>query len=134
MSKPRGSKELRILLVDDDELIRDAMEMYFGSTDILFHAVGTAEQALEKLRDQKFDVIITDYRLPGMDGLEFLKRLAASGNSARKAFTTAHGNAAVFARARELGAEWIIEKPLSVEKVEEFLGLKTPAPRNGGPT
>ena len=121
MGKVKQFENFRILLVDDDDFIRDSMEMYFGSINYVFHTVGSAEEALLRLKEQEYDVIITDFRLPGMDGLEFLNQLVRMNNRARKAFTTAHGNPQVFAKARDLGVERIIEKPLSVEKVEEFL-------------
>ena len=69
-------KDIRILLVDDDELIRDSLSMAFKNRYCAFIACESAEEALQVLGSDGFDIIISDFKLPGMDGLAFLKSAA----------------------------------------------------------
>ncbi|MDH6169944.1 CheY-like chemotaxis protein/CHASE3 domain sensor protein [Variovorax boronicumulans] len=66
-----------VLLVEDDELQREAVIKLIGDDDIEIVAVGSGEEALELLRTRVFDCMITDLRLPDMQGSELLKAMAA---------------------------------------------------------
>ena len=72
---------LSFLIVDDDldtlRTLRSLLE-YLGANTI--HACESAEHALEQLEDGRFDVILTDYQMKGMDGVAFTKRLREAGN------------------------------------------------------
>jgi CheY-like chemotaxis protein len=111
----------KILLVDDDERIRDSLRLFFEDQGCIFLAEERAERALEKLERQAFDIIILDYKLPGMNGLEFLGRIRKSHPATAKIFITAYSGEDLFAQAREAGAVGFIRKPLTSEKIEECL-------------
>ena len=68
-----------------------------------------------------YDIIISDYMLPGMNGLEFLKAVQMNPKRPFKVLITDFGIPEVFAQAREYGATCCIEKPLTVEKLETCL-------------
>ena len=114
-------EKARILLVDDDEPIRHSMGVFFEAEGCEFLGVESAENALEQIGRQHYDVIIADYRLPGMDGLEFLRTIRESHPQTKKIFTTAHARRELFSEARQMGANGCIEKPLTVEKIEQLL-------------
>ncbi|MEJ2723406.1 MAG: response regulator [Deltaproteobacteria bacterium] len=84
-------------------------------------AVETAEEGMEKLKRQHYDVIIVDYRLPGMDGLEFLDRIKDSHPNALTLLITAYGSGEVFSKASSLGVQGFIDKPFTVKTFEEAL-------------
>jgi CheY-like chemotaxis protein len=85
-------------------------------------AVGSSARALEELARHSFDIIILDYKLPGMNGLELLGRIQESHPAAAKIFTTAYSSSeGLFAQAREAGAVGFVKKPLTAEKIEECL-------------
>lgn len=69
-------KVKRILLVEDDDLQRDSIARLIGDDDIEITAVGFAQQALDLLRDQIYDCMIIDLKLPDMLGNELLKRMS----------------------------------------------------------
>ena len=96
-------REMKTLLIDDDEWIRDSMSLFFEGEGCNLLAVETAEEGMEKLKRQDYDVIIVDYRLPGMDGLEFLNRIRDSHPNALTLLITAYGSREVFSKASNLG-------------------------------
>jgi DNA-binding response OmpR family regulator len=68
-----------ILIVEDEKDVREVMsEMmdYFGYSTMI---VGSGEEALDKIKETSFDLIVTDLGLPGMDGREMVKRIRTSG-------------------------------------------------------
>jgi DNA-binding NtrC family response regulator len=63
-----------LLLIDDDHTIRDMLDMLFSKSHKC-HTADRAEQALEFLKVQSYDVVITDIAMPGVGGLEILRRI-----------------------------------------------------------
>lgn len=114
-------KEMKTLLVDDDEWIRDSMTLFFEDEGCDLLAVDTAEEGLEKLKGQQYDVIIADYRLPGMDGLEFMSKIRHSHPNAVKLLITAYGSREVFSKASSLGVQGFIDKPFTIDTIQEAL-------------
>jgi len=114
-------KESGILLVDDDEWIRDALSIYFEAEGCHISAYKTAEQALAAMRRKKFDIIITDYKLPGIDGIAFLKRIQRSHPKAVKIMITAYPSEAVVRQAKQAGAQQLLPKPFTSETIEACL-------------
>ena len=114
-------KKMRTLLIDDDEWIRDSMSLFFESEGCNLRALETAEEGLEELKKQPYDIIIVDYRLPGMDGLEFLKRISEPHPDALKILITAYGSKDVFLKAEKTGVNDFIDKPFTIETIEDVL-------------
>jgi CheY-like chemotaxis protein len=117
----RTLRHLKTLLIDDDEFVRDSIRLMFESRSCCIRTVETAEEALEILREQDFDVIITDYRLPGMDGLEFCRQLRVIRPRAMTVLITAYGSPALSAEAGDLGIQELVEKPITSEAIEASL-------------
>ena len=114
-------KEMKILLIDDDEWIRDSLCILFEYEGCHLLALETAEEAMEALKRQDYDIIIVDYKLPGMDGLEFLRRIQESHPNVMKMLITAYGSEEVVSEAKRLGAQDFVQKPFTSEVVEESL-------------
>jgi DNA-binding NtrC family response regulator len=114
-------KDMNILLVDDDEWIRDSLSIYFESEDCRISAHETAERALAELDRRKFDVIITDYKLPGMDGIAFLEKVKNSHPNAVKIMITAYASEVDVRRAKQAGAQDLIPKPFTSKTIEACL-------------
>jgi len=112
---------MKVLLVEDDQWIRDSLRRFFANENCALMAVETGEDALEILKGNDCDIIITDYRLPGMDGLAFLKKAQRINTRFKKILLTAYMTEAVIAEAFRLGVHEFIEKPFSTEDLEEAL-------------
>ncbi len=65
----------RLLLVEDDELLRESLPTFFGNDDLKVDTASTAKEALHALKTGRFDCMVLDLGLPDMDGLELLKVL-----------------------------------------------------------
>ena len=113
----RKLKDMHILLVDDDEWIRDSLTIYFESEDCLISAYASAESALAELYNRKVDVIITDYKLPGMDGIAFLENIQHSHPDAIKIMITAYASEVDARRAKQAGAQDLIPKPFTSKTI-----------------
>ena len=112
---------MNVLLVEDDQWIRDSLRRFFANENCALMAVETGEDGLEIIKDNACDIIIADYRLPGMDGLAFLKKAQDINAQVKKILLTAYMTEPVISEAFRLGVHEFIEKPFSTEDLEEAL-------------
>jgi len=114
-------QKMKMLLIDDDEWIRNSMRLYFEGEGCHLLALETAEEGIEALKREAYDIIITDYKLPDMDGLEFLKRIQTDYPHAMKIIISAYGNKEVVSEAIRIGVHDFIEKPFTSKDIEKAL-------------
>ncbi len=107
----------RILVVDDDENIVALAAKGLTRLGTAYHAeVATSgEEAWEKMSVEPYDLVITDLRMPGMDGLELLRRTRKSYPQTRLILMTGYGSDEVEANARRLQAYHYITKPFYMQ-------------------
>ncbi len=103
----------RILVVEDEDKLRRVVQVQLESAGHEVDGSPTAEQALPLAT--LADLIITDLRLPGIDGLEFIGQLQSRGISAPVIVITAHGSVETAVQAMKLGAADFIQKPFSLD-------------------
>jgi DNA-binding NtrC family response regulator len=114
-------KNMKILLVDDDEWIRDSLSLFFEAEGCNLLAFETAEEGMEAVKQKAYDIVISDYKLPGMDGLEFLRRVKEKQPKTFEVLITAYANCEILKEAKEIGVEDNIPKPFTSEDVETSL-------------
>ena len=110
-------RNMKILIIDDDEWIRDSLRIFFEAEGCHVVVLETAEEGLAELKYQTYDLIIVDYKLPGLDGLEFLKRTHDDHSAAMKVLITAYRTDSVISEARKLKIQGFIEKPFTSESL-----------------
>jgi DNA-binding NtrC family response regulator len=108
---------MTILLVDDDQWIRDSLRIFFEAEGCRILTLETAEEGLTAIKDQIFDLIIVDYKLPGLDGIEFLKRIHYTQPGAIKVLITAYRNDSIVSEAKKLKIQGFIEKPFTSDTI-----------------
>lgn len=116
-------KDLKILIVDDDETTRLAHNLLIkklGCTEI-FEA-NSVEQALQKLARDSFDLIISDYIMPNKTGLDFYKILLESNIRTPFAMVTANSDAEAVKEMIALGINAILVKPVTKEMLVSRIG------------
>ena len=116
-------KDFKTLLVDDDEFIRDSLKIAFTTKGCSLRVAETAEEGLQAVKEEQFDIIISDFRLPGMNGLDFLKMATATRPAAVNILITAYRDEYMFSEALRMGVTEFIEKPFSVKALVALLAL-----------
>ena len=112
---------MNILLIDDDEWIRNAMCIFFETEGCQITALETAEEALEMTHRQHYDIVICDYKLPGLNGLTFLKEVRKTQPDALTLLITAYKTDDLVSEARKTGVHGFIAKPFTSEIIEAAL-------------
>ncbi len=116
-------KDFKTLLVDDDEFIRDSLKIAFTTKGCSLRVAETAEEGLQAVKEEQFDIIISDFRLPGMNGLDFLKMATATHPAAVNILITAYRDEHMFSEALRMGVTEFLEKPFSVKALVALLAL-----------
>jgi DNA-binding response OmpR family regulator len=102
---------LRILYVDDEPGLLSIGKLFLEREGVFaVNTLTSAEVALEQLNTERYDAIISDYQMPGMDGITFLKRLKASGNTTPFIIFTGKGREEVVIEALNEGADFYLQK------------------------
>ena len=113
--------ESHILVVDDDDGIRELVKQYLNQNNFLVSTANSAEYALEKIQVIKFDLIILDIMMPGKSGLEFTIENKKKINTPI-ILLTAKGEASERVKGLEVGADDYLPKPF--EPKELILRIK----------
>jgi two-component system nitrogen regulation response regulator NtrX len=106
-----------ILIVDDENGVRSSLTGILGDEGYLTEAVGSAEEGLRALESRRYDLLLLDVWLPGMDGLEALARARTLDPDIPVVMISGHGSIETAVKAVRMGAQDFVEKPLSLEKI-----------------
>jgi two-component system nitrogen regulation response regulator NtrX len=105
----------RILIVDDEPGIRQSLKGVLEDEGFTTEAVSSGEECLKKVDQNSYDLVLLDIWLPGIDGLETLRRLKERASQTHVIMISGHATIATAVSATKLGAYDFIEKPLSLE-------------------
>ena len=105
----------RILIVDDEPGIRQSLKGVFEDEGFATEEVSSGEECLKKIEQDAYDLVLLDIWLPGIDGLETLRRLREKSAQTHVIMISGHATIATAVTATKLGAYDFIEKPLSLE-------------------
>jgi len=108
---------MRILIVEDDELVADALKRGLAAAGFAVDRVASAEQAEAALATEEFDLAVVDIGLPKADGLTLVRRLRRGGNSLPVLILTARDALADRVDALDLGADDYLTKPFELPEV-----------------
>ncbi|HEV7499317.1 MAG TPA: sigma-54 dependent transcriptional regulator, partial [Vicinamibacteria bacterium] len=105
-----------ILVVDDEAGVRSSLVGILGDEGYAAEAVETGEAALIALESRRYDLLLLDVWLPGMDGLEVLARVRTLDPEVPVVVISGHGSIETAVKAVRMGAQDFVEKPLALEK------------------
>jgi len=106
----------RVLVVDDEPGVRSALEAILADEGFEVTTVETGEEGLEALERGSFDALLLDVWLPGIDGLDTLRRLRELNHDVEVVMISGHGTIDTAVRATKFGAFDFVEKPLSLDR------------------
>jgi two-component system, LuxR family, response regulator FixJ len=107
----------KVYVIDDDEAMRDSLDFMLGAAGFHVTVFESADQFLGALSGMEFGCVVSDVRMPGIDGIELLKRLKASPSLFPVLIMTGHGDVPLAVEAMKLGAMDFLEKPFEDDRL-----------------
>lgn len=118
----------RILVVDDEKIVRDSCERTLTDEGYLVRTVASGREALLACRDEPIDLMLTDLRMPDMDGIEVIRAVADEFPEIRVVMITGYPGRKSAEQAEELGIFEYLEKPLSPRRLSEVTAQAMASP------
>lgn len=115
-------RKANVLLVDDEEQFLDALSQRLEARGLKVKAVTSGEDAVDQVEDHNFDAIIVDLAMPGIDGIETLKRIKEKRPDLEIIMLTGHATVKSGIEAMKLGADDFLEKPVDLNVLLEKIG------------
>jgi len=113
-----NKKEAKILVVDDDQALADNLVEYLSKLGYQAAAAYGGREALTRFEQGDFQLVITDLKMPGMDGMELLEAVKALDNRAMVMVITGYGSIESAVTAVKKGAYDFIPKPFQMDELE----------------
>ncbi|HVP37790.1 MAG TPA: sigma-54 dependent transcriptional regulator [Candidatus Saccharimonadales bacterium] len=110
-----------ILVVDDERIVRDALSKWFIEDGFTVDSAEDGPAALRKLQERRWDLILLDIRMPGMDGMELQQRINEVDPSATVVFITAHATVDTAVQALKAGAFDYVTKPVDPDHLSHIV-------------
>jgi DNA-binding NtrC family response regulator len=124
-------QERVILIVDDEEGLREGLGKLLEDEGYAVLCAETGEEALEILQQSRIDLVLTDMRMPGMDGIELLKKIRERYGELGVIILTGYGQIESYIEAMNFGAIEYVSKPFKVKElkfiVNKVLSGNTPS-------
>ncbi len=111
----------RILVVDDEENARIGLSRLLAQEGFLVESVANGYEALDYLRQQDVNLIVTDINMPEMNGIAFLRELNKHFPKSNVIMITAYGGVESYIEAMNLGAFEYINKPVKIDELKSIL-------------
>lgn len=109
----------RVLVVDDDQVIGKSIDRVLSGKGYAVITAENGEAALRRIKDADYDVVFTDIKMPGMNGLEVAERIKASQPWLPVVIITGYGTDANEMRASAAGVSGFLRKPLTPDMIED---------------
>ena len=113
--------KLRLLVVDDENVVRDSLSSWFEEDGHTVQSAPDAREALRLLKESPWDAALVDIKMPGMDGLELLRRVREASPSTRVIIMTAFASVDTAVQALKDGAYDYVTKPFDPEQLTHLI-------------
>ena len=110
-----------VYVIDDDEAMRDSLHFLLDSSGYQVKPFDSATSFLEALPKLEFGCVVSDVRMPGIDGIELLKRMKAANSMFPILIMTGHGDVPLAVEAMKLGAVDFLEKPFEDDRLTAMI-------------
>ena len=127
--KTRMTKAMKIAIVDDEKDMRQSISQWLALSGYDTETYASAEEALGALGADYPGIVISDIKMPGMDGIQFLKKLMGNDSALPVIMITGHGDVPMAVEAMRIGAYDFLEKPFNPDRMSELAKKATNARR-----
>ena len=110
-------EKLKVLLVDDEKEFVESLSERLELRNLEADVAHDGEQALETIKEGKHDVMVLDLRMPGIDGIEVLRRVKKTNPEIQVVVLTGHGTDKDEAMVKKLGAFAYMKKPVDIDQL-----------------
>jgi len=117
------TKPPKILIVDDEQDTRELFATVLAAEGYQITVAEDGARALSLFKTDTFDLVITDLKMPGSDGLQLLREIRKSGSNADVITATGYGEVDSYISAMSLGAVEYIHKPVRVKELRDIVQL-----------
>jgi len=114
-------KDVKVLLVDDEKEFIETLSERLKMRELETRWALDGEEALESLQDDEPDVMLLDLKMPGMDGMEVLRKVKKAFPGVQVVMLTGHGTDKDEEQAKRLGAYAYLQKPVPLERLAKIL-------------
>ncbi|WDP88369.1 MAG: response regulator [Desulfobacter sp.] len=115
-------QRLRIMLIDQDKHVRESLKVFFDTSSTHCLIFKTAQEGLNALKYQRVDVVVSDYFLPDMDGVQFFRQAALIQPGVTRILMATITTDDLEQEIQEAGIDRFIEKPLTVASLDTVIG------------
>lgn len=123
------TKAMKIAIVDDEKDMRQSISQWLALSGFDTETYASAEDALKGLNPDFPGIVVSDIKMPGMDGMQFLKKLKGVDSSLPVIMITGHGDVPMAVEAMRVGAYDFLEKPFNPDRMTELAKKATQARR-----
>jgi DNA-binding NtrC family response regulator len=123
------AKAMKIAIVDDEKDMRQSISQWLALSGYDTETFASAEEALGALGAEYPGIVISDIKMPGMDGIQFLRKLMGSDSALPVIMITGHGDVPIAVEAMRIGAYDFLEKPFNPDRMSELAKKATNARR-----
>ena len=114
------AEQTRVAIVDDEQDMRQSISQWLALSGFRTESYGSGEEALRRISPDFPGVIISDIRMPGMDGMALLKRMLSQDSSLPVIMITGHGDVPMAVEAMRMGAYDFLEKPFDPDRLTDL--------------
>ena len=115
-------KSAKVLLVDDEKGFTETLSERLQLRDLTVYTASSGQEAIELANQHRFDAVILDLQMPGMDGIDTLKQLLSKDADLQIIILTGHGTVTKGVEAIKAGATEFLEKPVDIQTLTEKIG------------
>jgi len=109
---------INIAVVDDQDILRDSLDQILSRAGYKVRTFAEPGGALDAVKGHSYDLVVSDLKMPGMDGVELLRRIRQAGSDVPVILMTAYGSVSSAVEAMKLGAFDYIQKPFEADEIE----------------
>lgn len=116
---------MKVLVVDDSKAMRMIVMRTLrqaGFTDLVIEEASNGNEALAAIKNSAPDLILSDWNMPEMNGIDLLRALKSAGNAVKFGFVTSEGTPDMRQTAKDAGALFLIAKPFTADNFKVELG------------